>query len=212
MFPTVEVRWFHKGPVPPRVTAWFEQTGKEPGELAKRTDYYLRLAGGDALSIKLREGKIEVKQRQQQLGISRFHQRVTGNGERWRKWSFALAGNIDTLDKMLMPSGSRIGVYKARRLRRYLLSGNLPSEIEASDDWPLTGCHFELTELGIRGETWWSVCLEAFGLESTLQKNLALVAGLVMVNAQPPFLNVDDSYGYPYWLAQTLARTKGDRS
>ena len=200
MFPTVEVRWFYKGTVPPQVAAWFDKVGQEPSELAERTDYYLYLGDGDALGIKLREGRIEIKQRQRQFGPTTFHDRVTGMVEQWHKWSFALAGSADPLGEMPIPTGSWIGVQKVRRLRRYHLAGDQRREIKAATGWPVQGCHFELTELVVEEQVWWSVCLEVFGAKSTFQQTLAFVAGHIMTRNQPPLLDVNNSYGYPRWL------------
>ncbi|MGD8968471.1 MAG: hypothetical protein PVI07_13255, partial [Anaerolineae bacterium] len=56
-----------------------------------REDHYLRLSDTYALGIKLRQGRIEAKQRVRRPGVVRFHERVTGIVEHWRKWSFQLA-------------------------------------------------------------------------------------------------------------------------
>lgn len=63
MYPTAEVRWFHRGKVPLDVMAWFLRLHGEPEEPGHRVDYYLRLSDADALGIKLRDGRIEIKTR-----------------------------------------------------------------------------------------------------------------------------------------------------
>ena len=68
MFATAEVRWFYEGAVSPEVLEWFEQGELTPEEQPYRVDYYLRLSDRDSLGIKLREGRIEVKQRHRQHG------------------------------------------------------------------------------------------------------------------------------------------------
>jgi len=41
VFPTVEVKWFYEGLVPPEVLRWFYAGEWEPDEPLPRTDYYL---------------------------------------------------------------------------------------------------------------------------------------------------------------------------
>jgi hypothetical protein len=200
MFPTVEVRWFYKGTIPPEIAAWFEHGEQMYDDLAPRTDQYLRLAGSDALSIKLREGRIEIKQRQRQYGAEHFHERVTGIVERWYKWSFILAGDNGAFEEKLLPAQSWIEVQKKRRLRRYNLADDRRLEALPVTTLPLQGCEFELTSLRAKGEEWWSLCFEAFGPEDTLHKSLALVAWHTMSSYPPPLLDADDSYSYPCWL------------
>ena len=60
---TTEVRWFRRGSIPQSVRQWFSTLGRQPEFQPPRLDYYLRLLDGDALGIKIREGKVEVKQR-----------------------------------------------------------------------------------------------------------------------------------------------------
>ena len=99
MFPSVEARWFYDGTIPPRVLRWFrEYQGSLEGP-AHRVDYYLRLADGDSLGIKVREGRLEIKQRHRTYGMVEFHERATGLVEHWRKWSFQLAQASDWLPR-----------------------------------------------------------------------------------------------------------------
>ena len=114
MWPTVEVRWFYPGQVPASLPAWFRQAGGEAEEQPCRGDQYLRLENTEALGIKLREGRIEIKKRQRRLGLVRFHERVAGQVEAWRKWSFALMGA-----GALVPASSWIEVEKERTLLQF---------------------------------------------------------------------------------------------
>jgi hypothetical protein len=69
------------------------------------------------------------------------------------------------------------------------------------------GCGLELTRIVVRGADWWSLGLEAFGPEATLEKRLMAVAGHLFALGAAPRLEAEASYGYPRWLAQT-ARAK----
>jgi hypothetical protein len=163
-------------------------------------DRYLRLANGGGLGIKVREGRLELKQRHGQPGILRLHQRVTGRVEHWRKWSFALAEGGSTLDSMLVPPQAWIGVTKARLLRRYLVSSERRVVPTSTGEYPERACDWELTQVHVGGSAWWTVGFEAFGRGSTLPETLRLVAGQVLAAWEPPRLQAGDSFGYPEWL------------
>jgi hypothetical protein len=199
VYPTAEVRWFYPGTVAPAVAAWFRRSEPALEEEPPRVDHYLRRVGTDGLSVKLREGRVEVKQRQSECGIVRFHPRVAGRVGLWRKWSFGL---IETRGQPLPAEAVAahwIAVEKRRTLRRYRLDGErvmavVPTEL------PDQGCDLELTRVRVGGADWWSVGLEAHGRESGLKDTLLLVARHLMARTEPPSLVVEDSYGYPSWL------------
>jgi hypothetical protein len=161
VFPTVEVRWFYQGAVSSEVLEWFEQGERAPEEQPCRVDYYLRLSDRDSLGIKLREGRIEVKQRHRQYGVFRFHDRVTGLVEHWRKWSFELSEGAGNLTSTIVPASCWIGVTKRRKLRRYRLTGN--KKIVAVPVGLQSGlrCNLELTRIIVDETEWWSLGFEA---------------------------------------------------
>lgn len=200
MFSTVEVRWFYEGAVPREVLEWFQGGERKPEEQACRVDYYLCLADSDALGIKLREGRIEIKQRHRQYGVLRFHERVTGLVEGWHKWSFKLAEADGGLADRDLPASSWVGVRKARELRRYRLTGDKEVMAVSVEDYPERGCNIELTKVSAGGEDWWSLGFEAFGDESILQESFLVVAKHVLAEGGPPVFGARDSYGYPKWL------------
>lgn len=207
MFPTAEVRWFYRGAVPRQILAWFRRGGQKPVAVSSRVDYYLRLADGDGdrLGIKLREGRIEIKQRHGPTRVVRLHDRVAGQVEHWRKWSFPLDQAGSELSGLLLPPSSWIGVEKARRLRTYRVGGDDTIVAVSATEYPERGCSWELTGLRVRGEAWWSLGFEAFGEQATLRQRLLLVAEHVLCADEPPVLEVQASFSYPRWLL-VLAR------
>ena len=200
MYPTVEVRWFYEGMVPPAVLQWFQQADQELVQQPPRMDYYLRITDREGLGIKLREGRIEIKQRHQQLGIVRFHERVAGAIEYWRKWSFELGEMHGGLAVRAAVDSSWIGVSKARGLRRYRLTGERKVVAMSTEAYADRGCDLELTNVRVGEKAWWSLSFEAFGSEPTLRENLLLVAKQVFAIGEPPALDARDSCGYPKWL------------
>jgi len=203
----MEVRWFYEGPIPPEVLAWFQPGGQGPEEPSCRVDYYLRLAERDSLGIKLRQGKLEIKQRCRDCGVVRLHERVIGRVEHWRKWSFELARAGGDLADLAVPSSAWIAVRKERRLRTYRLAGDgadmdcaldvIAVDAESCSD---QGCDWELTTVSAGDRTWWSVCFEAFGDESVLRDTLVLVAKHILGGGVPRAFDAAHSYGYARWL------------
>ncbi len=206
MFPSIEVRWFHEGTIPPEVLEWFQQSEHKPEEQPSRVDYYLRHTHQGSLGIKLREGRVEIKQRQRQYGVVRFHQRVAGMVENWRKWSFELSEAGRDLSSAAVPASSWIGVEKERTLRRYRLTGD--NEIVAVSVGEGSGqtCSLELTSIHVEGAEWWSLGFEAFDDEVADEGSLLLVAKQVLTACQPPALRARDSHGYPKWLITIAQR------
>lgn len=196
MYPTTEVRWFFEGPVPVSVRFWFGAVAGQPA-LEQRTDRYVRPASPDGLGVKWREGKLEVKRLVEALGEERFHARVAGRVETWRKWSFPLA---DTTE-LPHPSEDWIEVEKHRRVRYFVAeSGRAIRPLETGER-SRYACGLELGEVRVGESVWWSVCLEAFGPnEVDLPDRLRRVAAHVVGEAEPPDLLPEAALSYPAWL------------
>ena len=200
IYSTVEVRWFELGSIPAGVADWFAEGAIEPAEQIARTDYYLQLPAEDALGIKLREGRLEIKKRQERYGAANFHDRAAGMVEGWQKWSFALAGDLPLSDGTL--SGSWLAVRKARRLRKFAarVAGRV-FEIQL-DESASQGCYVELASLQVYQAEWWSVCLEAFGGQADLPGVLWAVGEQVFASHAAPRLALERSMGYPAFLGR----------
>jgi hypothetical protein len=202
MFPTVEVRWFHRGEAPSEVTEWFLRGEPGPDQQPRRVDHYLRLGQRDSIGIKLRQGRIEIKRRHHRHGVVRFHDQLAGVVEGWRKWSLPLAALGGDLANAVTPASSWIAVQKARMLRKYQIVGEGQLVSVPADVFPAQGCSVELTGVRARETTWWTLAFEAFGKESSRHSNLVLAVENVLAGESVPFLlDARDSYGYPRWLA-----------
>jgi hypothetical protein len=200
MYATTEVRWFFEGMPPPAAVEWFRGGNREPEVETRRVDHYFRLAGVNTLGIKLREGRIELKQRQRQLGVVRFAERVHGVMEQWHKWSMSLAESGTSLAAMVLPGRSWIGVEKRRQVRSYnVTDGNEVRVVEAGE-FPRRGCSWELAAIRVAGQSWWTTGLEAFGDEGDTPGDLLRVAQLLLSDRVPQTLEAKDSFSYPEWL------------
>ena len=201
MFPTLEVRWFQRGSVPDDVRAWFAASDPAPTSEPPRVDHYMCLPRSNALGIKLREGRIEIKQRLHQYGSVQFHRQATGVIEHWRKWSLPLATTQDDLKEILVPASSWISVRKERMLRGYRCEGE--GQVVAIPVTDLSqGCHMELTDVQADDRMWWTLAFEAYGAEPSLRSSLASIMGYIFDRGGAPCpLDAKDSFGYARWLA-----------
>ncbi len=205
MFATAEVRWFQQGALPETVRAWFEARGSRMAYQAPRRDRYLDLPD-EALSVKLREGRVDIKQRRQQGEFLRLHPQVTGILERWHKWSFVLADPGAAVPGILATDPFWRPIDKHRAVARFRVTGSEAPVAVAPDVYPVQGCEVELVELHAGVRPWWSLCFEAYGQEHALSEALRATARHFLDGGEPPNLAAGDSYGYPAWLAGLAAR------
>ncbi len=196
---TLEVRWFGQGRPPEELSDRFDELGA-PGP-DDRTDTYLVLPGTDDLGMKLRDGgkALECKLRQHDGGESRVGA-VTGNLERWQKWSFPVEDDSCRAAALGLPSGSLVEVGKRRRLVTYQLA--LDGSAVPAGDRGGDGCSVEITALAAGGAEWWSLGFEAFGSNDRLAD--ALTASAEAFFAAGPKVSAPLtgalSCGYPAWL------------
>lgn len=209
MFATTEVRWFCQGPLPPRILKWFQRGGRQPQEQPLRVDYYLGLGANDSLGIKLREGRIEIKQREAQHGAVQLGPQFVGMMERWRKWSWGLAwdqGSLaeaqDRLAQDWISSPTWTGVEKKRWLlivRATREDGIAPAPDAGTVD---EGCQVELAQIRARGQVVWSLSFEGFGGTSAGRETVLIAAAHLFSGERVDLpLSSGNSFGYPKWLA-----------
>ena len=167
-----------------------------------RSDEYLLLPGCSTTSVKLREGRFEIKVI---TGISELHtwsDRIEGARETWVKWSRKVS-SPEALQELTSGEDDRwIRVGKQRDLRLISLDGDTPEEIEPNTMWLNNGCQFELTGINLVdvNESWWSFSFEAFGRPEDVIGNLERGTAFVFSNPPPIALPGESSMSYPEWL------------
>ena len=206
MYHTVEVRWFIKGNIPPEVWTWISQHGPVPVEPAARVDHYLRITEGDSLGVKLREGRIEVKQRYSQPAVVRFADHAVGTVERWCKWSFELA-EAGEFPELGGHKPGWIGVVKERLVHTFQVQRDesvirVPLGVALGSG---CGCEVARVKIAESEEQWWSVGFEAFGHEADRWHTLLLVAKQLLSASTAPPLGLDASDSYPSWLQNLMS-------
>ena len=192
---SVETRWFLPGIAPPEVVLWFQDEMAMPQP--PRVDTYLHTPGVHDLGIKLREGRIELKQRLNVLGQHTFHPLVTGVVESWGKWGFPVNAANSEGEAL---SGAWIPVAKERIIRRYQVT--LGGDIRAIPGWlfPLQRSTIAIANIVINDTTWWSLNLEVVGTDIDLFNALRVTADLAFMKSGFPTLSTAQSYSYPQWL------------
>lgn len=192
---SAELRWFVKGKIPTSVFNWFISLNNNYINQPERTDHYLLLKSDDSLGIKLREGKVEIKQRTHHIGNITPGKNVNGIAEKWQKWSFELKEANNTLSEIISQN-KWLSVEKNRILINYgITEDNIVTQKE-----PIcykNGCLTEITSIKIKDESWWSLGLEAYGEKFRLKDNLVLISHLILSDKSNVHLTLTNSFSYP---------------
>lgn len=202
MLASLELRWFCPGKLPRQVEQWFQQ--ECPGQLLQspdeRVDQYLLIPNCHYMSVKLRQGRLEVKWRQQQLGAIAGSASAQGCGERWLKWLCTDAGESLVFGDQPL-TGPWLAVDKLRSQRKYRVQGHGTFTGVAVDEPLERGCAVELTRLRLQAQDWWTLGFETFG-SALLLTDLQGLAQQILQSYPGPTLNLANSWGYPEWLSQ----------
>jgi hypothetical protein len=202
MFITNELRWFYPGTIPEEIEVWFGQNClidqmQLPEE---REDWYLYTPKCDFLGIKLRQGRLEVKWRQAEIGVVGFGELVEGKAEKWGKWLCDDPTGESFQRATFLQTSSWINVQKVRYAKLYQVLPDYSTQSVATKEHIDNGCSLEVTYLIIQDHAWWSLAFEAFGEDARLMENLQAVASLVLNTYRGTKLQAEDSYAYPHWL------------
>ncbi len=194
MFRSKEIRWF-KDYTDPAIEDWFVRHGQTFETASPRTDFYLP-TGKDDITVKLREGNIEIKQREGTPQPGTLTAATEGIYEDWVKWSFN-AGKDDRLSNEITGANNydwietiktRIGVKLTRDTFGKLQVLPIKTFVDS-------GCQIEYTHVIASGKTYYTFALEWFG-EKDMEIGEALLAEIL----GDVILNREDSMGYGEFL------------
>lgn len=184
MLTSLEIRWFYASKLPEAILDWFGQDelgGKlQPPEA--REDVYLYSPGCEYLGIKLRQGRLEIKWRNAELGIVRLPEGIEGKLEKWGKWMCEDPSLESFRLEAVVGQSIWVSVKKVRTQRLY------------------DGCAIELTQLNVKGNDWWSLAFETEGAEDSKLEQLKNIARQAFQTYNGSQLQAQDSYAYPSWL------------
>lgn len=204
MISTAETRWFAPGTAPEEVRSWFASRSGTSQRQPIRRDYYLLRISGDGLSVKLREGGLEIKQRYSSHGPVHFGRSMQGIVEQWVKWRFPLDDSTDPVQTILTGQQPWLAIDKERLLKFYQVDGQgLVQTVSKPADVPGT-LHIELATVEVRGSRWWTLAFEASGDGREAVQRLVTVTRLQFADTALLQLPVNGSFGYPRWLAYHL--------
>lgn len=198
MYKSKEIRWFsptnHAS-----IIDWFSKHGLSFSNTKPRTDYYLPNTDHDDISVKLREGNVEIKQRTGNPNLQQFTKHATGYYENWVKWAFnvkeddILSAAIITRNKYFWTE-----VYKERIGIK--LTTNETGEIIIKDirDMSLSfGCQIEYTRLLIHKKEWFTFGVEWFG-----EKSIETGTNIFSEILGDTKLTTKESYSYVQFLSK----------
>lgn len=198
MYNSKEIRWFSRG-IDGHLIDWFGAKGLLFATTDARTDFYMPLPDRVDMSIKLREGNIEVKQRTGVPSAGSLMAGAKGYFEDWVKWSF----NADKSDRLCREIADERKydwweLYKERIGVKVGLDGTGQPIVGSLKDRLPFGCQVEYTRLLINGtDEWFTFALEWFGSEQ-LALSDAFIAD-ILGNVQ---FDLEDSMGYGEFLSR----------
>ncbi len=201
MYISGEIRWFFEGALPSGVSEWFESPGKGVSE-PQRTDEYLLLPGCQNTSVKLRNGRFEVKSLTQTPLPASYSNRVSGLKDGWIKWSRKAHDEQALREFAIGDEDTWIPVSKQRHLRLFSLEGRAPEELPPNSGILAKGCQVELSAILLGNDSrWWSLSFESFGRQDEVLTQLDAVVESFAVSPPPVRLRQEQSMSYPVWLA-----------
>lgn len=191
---TLEIRWFSPHSPPEAIRTWFRSLG--PVEVQPpRTDLYLR-GLGDALGIKLREGRLEIKQLEREYGRITFADGVEGHVRAWTKSSFELTPGEEA------PTSGWVAIEKSRQILYFESGAEGRLSVAAPGTYPQRGGGVELTEVrSPDGQRWWTLGIEVVGPAVEQTVILTALTGRIFTPQINFSLPVSASMDYPAWLA-----------
>lgn len=196
-YASAEIRWFFKGLAKQDLKSWFRQSWTEMGT-GERTDYYLS-GTGEMLNIKLREGRVEAKQRLWVEPGFVMRGSIAGQREGWVKWSF----DLDEADESVQLAGRHpeawLPVHKRRWMRTFIPEHNEITET-AAGTYPAAGCNAELTFVRAGGADWYTLGLESFGEGRDLKGLLHSVGSYFFDGDFPLLMTPAESLSYAAWI------------
>lgn len=196
---TTELRWFARGPLPPRVAAWFTNDGRA-GVLERRCDVY-RL-DCPAIGVKLRARRtLELKVRQSVGDSLTVGGGLTGRVEAWRKWSPA-DSLVERNDDLLS-----IDVHKVVIKRRFWAGGHEGASAEDPAHQNAGGVDAEVVAIAVEGMEAWSFALAAFGPPTSRRDAILRASEVLFADGEVSELGLLScrSRGYPDWLLDVEA-------
>jgi hypothetical protein len=222
-FKTIELRWFYPGVLPHELLVWFDTLGEPLAKPDRRTDVYLQSNSPD-MGIKLRQGNLEVKYRQAQLGAISIDGFNPSQVEKWSKWICVddLSG-LTSENIANKPGWSEVDKIRYQRLYQVQFSGYpdiIGSQAMLQEQprqhlqlRPITqpqdgAAAIEITQLWINKQPWWTIACEYLGDNIDLDLQFSPLVNLLLSIYPCPASGQSISCGYPQWLLNNKLDTR----
>ena len=199
VLPTIEIRWFGEDAVPTEVREWFGGLSTKMDSQPARVDHYLMEPRTDAVGIKFRQGRIEVKQLRGERRLALLAPGWEGYVEQWHKWGFTLALG-QRRRRALMRLDSWLPVRKKRYVIEYGISSTGQPIALRGGSRAGCICSVELTEVRVRRDTCWTLGFEAELSDEASEHGLRRVAREVLDAYPLAPIEPSTSLSYPSWL------------
>lgn len=201
-FQTIEVRWFYRGEVPVQIGNWFETIGRRLEQIDSRSDVYLQSSSPD-VGMKLRQGNLEVKYRQSEIGRFEIDGLVNSCVERWSKWICADdSGQLTPTGIVDKPGWLKVDKIRDRRLFRVEFNKRVELIQVATPTADLAA--IELTRLQVLGQNWWTLACEYFGTDLEIDRQFLPVVSKLLAGSELAKITPQNSCGYPQWSIEIV--------
>jgi len=196
MYNSKEIRWFFREQ-DKIIAKWFSGKGLELSTTKSRRDFYLPIPKKEDISVKLREGQVQIKQRHGNPGPHELTKNAKGLLEDWVRWGFDVEDD-DALANSIIKNKEHnwIEVYKERMGLKITKDSDGSLSIHDIKDFLSFGCQVEYTRLVIDGTESFTFGLEWFG-DEYLELDPSLIAEVL----GDTVLKMEDSMGYPAFIS-----------
>ena len=150
----------------------------------------------------MREGRLEIKNLVESVGIHTFMADVIGAVQVWNKDAYGEPAVKEFERLQTSAPHLWIAVRKKRTLRRFSPEGTSIVEVPADRVFLRDGCNAEFTKITVDGLAYWSFNFEAYGNPVQVADYLHRVAMHVLKDNQRPSYSfpAPNSCSYPEWL------------
>jgi hypothetical protein len=212
---STEMRWFFKDEnQTKKITDWFAKNNLVFKNVWDRADYYL-LHQPETNGIKLREGKVEIKVLQQDVGKQTLQNKNKGIANSWHKYAFKISDdNNDLMEIVNAFKGLRtiglnrdwIKIEKERLILKYSIENNTITKVADVNTKIDNGCNIEFTKIMCNAkDMYYTVCFESFGSNENLNDLLLQLANKICAEiGEAVFVN-NDSHSYPAFIKMITA-------
>ena len=197
MYRTREIRWFFEEKKE-NIENWFNDQHLSFGTSSERIDHYLVTDNSD-MNIKLREGRLEIKQRNCGPRSRTMVDTATGYCEVWTKWSFAVEDNSTLVGDIVKDRYQEWIKVAKNRLAVNLIEKDGAIQVRPISEQVDSGCQVELTKILIEGSIWYTFGLEWFGGDDE-----SMVQPIIHDILNGSELNIKQSMGYAGFLKNQI--------